>query len=174
MQATKDLTSALRDMDPSGNRPPSATSVAMEEIEAEARYANRTQWNGPIIDTHSFGAITLFAASDYARCFAEVFGPGPTPVYGHLVLARSALEACVISAWLNEPVSDPAERIKRGLCERIYSATELKRLKIGGDDGAARVQYWKNVGDRVRLVTNRRPWQASGRRCQATFHPEGF
>jgi len=116
----------------------------------------------------------MFAASDYARSFAEVFWTGPTPVYGHLVLARSALEACVISAWLNEPVSDPAEEDQAGLCEQIYSATELKRLKIGGDDGAARVQYWKNVATAFgwsRTEDHGKPVVGDVKR---PFHPEGF
>jgi hypothetical protein len=66
------------------------------------------------------------------------------PVYGHLVVARSALEAAVISAWLNEPAIEPDERVKRGLCEQIYNAWELVRLRVE-EDARDRVDRWQAV-----------------------------
>ena len=115
----------------------------MAEIDAEARdFARRTSWAAPITDTHSFGAMTLLAASDYVRTYADSIDADGTPVYGHLVVARSALEACVISAWLNEPGIQPADRVKRGLCEQLYNSMELVRLNIE-DNARQRVDAWK-------------------------------
>lgn len=120
-------------------------SKAIDEIAAEAKtLAKRSTWDGPIRDTHSFGGVTLIAANDYARTFGEAFADSPTPVYGHLVVARSALESSVVSAWLNDPTVDPVERVKRGLCEQLYSAMELLRLDIE-ENPQERVDRWKTV-----------------------------
>ena len=115
----------------------------MREIAGEAdTYRHQSGWNHPITDTHTLGALTLFAACDYTRGFANAVEAEPVPVYAHLVLVRAALEACVVSAWLNEPGIAHIERIKRGLCEQLYSALELRRL--GVDDGATdRIDRWK-------------------------------
>jgi hypothetical protein len=40
------------------------------------------------------------------------------------------LESCVVSTWLNEGAIAFDERVKRGLCEVIYSANEVKKLKL--------------------------------------------
>jgi len=120
----------------------SATSKAMDEIASEQAWAKRSDWENPASDTHSIGGITLAAASDYARSFAQALDTDETPVYGHLVVARTALETSVISAWLNSPTVDVAERIRRGLCEQLYSAMELKRLKID-PDANERIARWK-------------------------------
>jgi hypothetical protein len=121
----------------------------MAEIAVEQSYANRSEWPSPISETHTFGEMTLRAASDYARTFADALGVGDRgPVYGHLVLVRAALEACVVSWWLNEPGIDPAERIKRGLCEHLYSANEIRRLNIQ-EDAAERVERWERVASNL-------------------------
>jgi hypothetical protein len=109
---------------------PWADSPAMSEIAVEQGYAKRSSWENPITDTHMLGGLTLRAATDYVRGFAETLAADNPPVYAHLVLARSALEACVISSWLNQLGIGSSERIKRGLYEQVYSATELARLGI--------------------------------------------
>jgi hypothetical protein len=86
--------------------------------------------------------MTLTAAADFARSFAVLIGGDATPVYGHLVVARSVFDACVVAAWLNEPKTDATERVKRGLCEQLYSAMELVRLGLE-DDAAERRDFWK-------------------------------
>lgn len=134
-------------------------SVAIDEIAAEARgFGTHTDWDGPIRDTHSFGGTTLFAASDYARSFAELFAAGRTPVHGHLSLARSTLETSVVAAWLNDPAVDPGERVRHGLCEQLYNASELVRLGLE-PDAKQRLQRWKDVaagfGDRIKRVAER-------------------
>ena len=97
-----------------GNLPSAAANVAMSDLQAEARFAERfgEDWLGPVRDTQTFGGMTLVAASDYGQCYAELYTGDRAPVYGHLVLARAGLEACVISSWLNDPRIDTMERIK--------------------------------------------------------------
>src|SRR5436309_14155984 len=63
---------------------PSATSRAMGEFAEEQAYGKRSSWERPVSDTHMFGGLTLGAASDYLRGFAELFDSGDPPVYAHL------------------------------------------------------------------------------------------
>jgi hypothetical protein len=110
-----------------------AGSFAMAEISDEPGYSNRSGWDTPFGDTHLLGALTLRAATDYVRLFAEAFNAGEMPLYGHLVLARAALEASVVCWWLSEPGIARDERLKRGLSEYVYSAVEEQRLKLAKD-----------------------------------------
>jgi hypothetical protein len=67
-------------------------SPAMGELADEPGYQERCSWTGPITDTHVLGGLTLQAAADYVRTFAESFTTESIPMYGHLVVARAALE----------------------------------------------------------------------------------
>jgi hypothetical protein len=116
-------------------------SLAMKEIGDEPQYATRGSWDHPITDTHALGEMTLRAAADYVRSFAEAFTAQRPPIYGHLVLTRSALESSVVSWWLSEPGISREERIKRGLSEYLYSATEESWLELG-DDATEHVKEW--------------------------------
>jgi hypothetical protein len=130
-------------------------TAGMRDLEAEKGFADRfgTDWEVPVRDTHTLGAMTLLAASDYGHCYATLFDGSQTraPVFGHVVLARAGLEACVVSSWLNEPTIDTTERVKRGLCEQLYSAREVKRLgldsrageRLQALNGVATVCGWK-------------------------------
>jgi hypothetical protein len=109
---------------------PATDSQAMRELAAEDEYRSQSPWQNPIADTHTFGAMTLRAASDNVRTFATAFAAERPPLYGHLPVARAALESSVVSAWLNEPEIAYVERIKRGLCERLYSANEVNYLGL--------------------------------------------
>jgi hypothetical protein len=82
------------------------------------------------------------ARIDFLEIFAVLLDADSTPVYGHLVVARSVFDACIVAAWLNDPTTDTTERVKRGLCEQLYSAMELVRLRLE-DDAAERRDYWK-------------------------------
>ncbi len=93
------------------------------------------------MDTHLFGRITLRAAADNARTFGEAFDAPRPPLYGHLAVARAALEASLIAAWLNEPGIAYLERVKRGMCERLYSANEVRQLGIQADANETFAQY---------------------------------
>ena len=39
----------------------------------------------------------------------------------------------MVSAWLNQPDIAYVERVKRGLCELLYSANEVKKLELSPD-----------------------------------------
>ena len=123
------------------DRYPAHDSQGLRELEAEPQFRERSTWENPITDTHMFGRITLRAATDNARTFAEAFDAPRPPLYGHLALARATLEASVISAWLNEPGIAYLERVKRGMCERLYSANEVRRLGIQADADETLAQY---------------------------------
>jgi hypothetical protein len=124
---------------------PTAESRAMSERAEEASYSKRSSWEQPVTDTHLLGAATLRAASDYLRAFAELFRSDHPPLYAHLTVTRAALEAGVVSAWLNEPGIARIDRIKRGLCEMLYSANEVNALELD-PDGPEHVAFWKEVG----------------------------
>ena len=130
VEALQAFTTAVDDVALRHGNLPAPDSQAMGELAAEADYRSRSSWQNPITDTHTFGAMTLRAACDYVRTFAAAFAAERPPLYGHLTLARSALESSVVSAWLNEPDIAYVERIKRGLCERLYSANEIKWLDL--------------------------------------------
>lgn len=141
--AVRDLADAVGECAARHGHQPSASSRAMEEIAVEAQFAARSDgWREPIKDTHTFGGMTLAAAADFARSFAVLLDADSTPVYGHLVVARSVFDACVVAAWLNDPKADATERVKRGLCEQLYSAMELVRLGLEYD-AAERRDFWK-------------------------------
>ncbi len=43
------------------------------ELEIEEGLKGKTTWDRPLTDTHSMGGVTLLAATDYARCFGDLF-----------------------------------------------------------------------------------------------------
>ena len=92
-----------------------ASSGAMKELAAESDYRAASTWQNPITDTHTFGGITLRAATDHVCSFAQLFDTEQPPVYGHAVIARARFESSTVSAWLNEPRIGVPERIRRGL-----------------------------------------------------------
>jgi hypothetical protein len=124
------FTEAVRAVTERHGRYPLADSPAMRELADDADYGKRSGWDGPITNTHAMGGLTLTAANDYVRAFGEVLAAGKPPIYGHLVLARAALEASVVSAWLNEDGIARDERVKRGFSEYLYSAVEEERLEL--------------------------------------------
>jgi hypothetical protein len=130
---------------------PAAASRAMTDLAGEGRYVDRCgdDWPTPISDAHTFGSTTLVAATDYGHCYATLFSdPRRPPVFGYMVVARAALEACVISGWLNDPMIETEERIKRVLCEMLYSTQEVKRLALEGDDKSATAEAtWLRVAE---------------------------
>lgn len=118
----------------------------MSELAEEPTHGARSLWEGPVTDTHGFGALTLKAATDYVHAMADLFDTSHPPLYAHLTLARAALESTVVSAWLSEPGITGVERIKRGLCEMLYSAKEVDELKLDAR-GSERVTFWSEVAD---------------------------
>jgi hypothetical protein len=139
---------------------PTARSQAMTEVAEEQGYRTRSNWEQPLTDTHMLGGMTLQAAADYVRGLAELFDSAHPPIYAHLTLARGALEASVVSSWLSEPGITAVERIKRGLCEFLYSAREVNELNLGAD-GAAKVTWWNGVAHSF-------GWEVAGSRGRPT------
>ncbi len=145
MAATRDFTAAIDAVPERHGGLPSAASRAMSDRADEQNYRTRSAWEQPVTDTHMFGGATLRAASDYVRGIAELFASDHPPLYAHLTLARAALESAVVSAWLSEPGITGSERIKRGLCELLYSANEVSALQLDAR-GPENVGFWKDVG----------------------------
>jgi hypothetical protein len=125
VQAMRNLTDAILAVEPRHEHRPGDGSEADEEREFEKGLVGRSWWDGPITDTHRMGGVTLLAAADYARSLAELFTTPRVPVFGHLALARSVLEASMVSGWLNQPDIAPWQRVGRGLWEQVKSAAEL-------------------------------------------------
>jgi hypothetical protein len=125
---------------------PAHDSRAMGELADEQKYGRSSLWERPITETHALGGMTLRAATDYGCGFGELFGAPNPPLYAHLVVGRSAFEAAVVSAWLSDPGISSLDRIKRGLCEQLYSALEVDRLRLPADE-RARVARWQAVAE---------------------------
>jgi hypothetical protein len=144
VRATGNLTGAVTAMR-SERTQPDAESLAMGEVRDDADYGGRSGLDNPFTVVHMLGDLTLTAATDHVRAFREVFHESPSgdkvPIYAHLVIARAALEACVVSAWLNEPGIGRDERVKRGLSEFMYSAVEEQRVRYQ-PGGWARTRDW--------------------------------
>ena len=134
---------------------PSVDSVGMTELSREQEFARQDGWQNPITDTHMLGGATLRAAADYVRTFAEAFTAERPPMYGHLVVARSALESSAIAWWLSEPGVGAEERAKRGMSELLYSATEEAWLEIR-PNAAETVNEWVDYAAKLQWVATDR------------------
>src|ERR1700722_11112681 len=106
-----DFTTAVNAVTPRHGDISWAGSPAMAEISDESGYTGRSGWDAPLGDTHLLGSLTLRGGTDYVRMFAEAVNATATPLYGHLVLARAALEASVVCWWLSEPGIARDERV---------------------------------------------------------------
>lgn len=141
-----DFTTALNAVGPRHGDVAWDGSPAMTEISVQADYAKRSGWEEPFGDTHVLGALTLRAAADYVRLFAEAFNAAHAPLYGHLALSRAALESSVVCSWISEPSLGRDERVRRGLSEYLYSAVEEQRLELRSD-------AWQHVEDLIERAT---------------------
>jgi hypothetical protein len=111
VRATENLTGAVTALR-SERTQPDAESLAMGEVHDDADYGGRSGLDNPFTVVHMLGDLTLTAAADHVRAFSEVFRESPNvdkiPMYAHLVVARAALEACVVSAGTR--IAEPAVR----------------------------------------------------------------
>ena len=130
VETLRDLTEAIEAVRLRHGPLPIAESPGMREIADEASYAERSGLDAPFTLAHTLGGMTLAAVNDYVSTFAEAFTTEHVPVYGHLVLARAALEASTVSWWLSESDIARDDRIKRALSEFIYAAVEEWKLKL--------------------------------------------
>jgi Thiamine pyrophosphate enzyme, C-terminal TPP binding domain len=144
VDATRSLTDAITTRR-SARTQPDAGSLAMREIQDDASYGARSGLDHPFTVIHSLGGLTLLAATDHVRVYGDAFGENGNgamiSTHAHLVVARAALEASVVSAWLNEPGVARDERMRRGLSEFIYSAVEQQRVRYQ-PGGWARAREW--------------------------------
>jgi hypothetical protein len=136
VEALRSLAAAVDDVGASFTQP-SIDSQGLRELAEDPAFGTMSSWREPLRDTQVMGALTLRAAADMTRAFAESFDAERPPVWAHLNLAKSSLEASVVAAWLNEPGIAYEERIRRGLCERLFSAEQIRRL--GLDHGTEQV-----------------------------------
>lgn len=135
---------------------PADDSGAMRELACEeVRFVGRSNWLRPVKDAHSFGGVTLLATGDYVRSYAALLQQEETPVYGHLAVARGAMEAAGVCHWLNDPSIGTEERVKRALSERLYSARELGRFKV------RREQSQRQLAE-IRATATALGWSISG------------
>jgi hypothetical protein len=165
VEAMLQFASSVRAVGPRHGNIADAGSPAMKELSSEAAWARRSGWNEPFRDTHSIGGLTLGAACDYVTVFAQVFNGEHAPVYGHLVLARAALEASVVCWWLSEPGISRNSRAQRGLSEILYSAWEERRLDLAPDARQHLIDV-RQFADRLgwALVNRqRKPWSSRSR-----------
>ena len=160
VDGTRDLAIAVEAVRMRRGALPAAESAAMREVADEANYATRSGLDAPFTLTHTLAGLTLTAVSDYVRTFAEAFTTEHTPVYGHLVLARAALEAATVSRWLSESGLSRDKRLQRGLSEFIYAANEEWKLKLQ-PNGREVVKAWIEHASKLDwAVTDEkgRPW----------------
>jgi len=124
---------------------PTVPSVAISDISHENGFIARwgDDWPTPVQDAHTFGGMMLMAATDFGYSYASLFTGDRAPVYGHLALARAGLEASIVGSWISDPKIETEQRLKRTLCEQLYSAMEVKRLKIDKGIASANVERFK-------------------------------
>jgi len=131
--------------------------------------------------------MTLFACADYTRAFARLLTQEPPPVYAHLATARSVLEAGVVSAWLNDPGASVDERIRRALCEHLYSAKEEARLAnelkkfeddedalLRLDQAAKHLDHWADVATELGFAANTKAAKPSVGKTSRPLIPAGI
>lgn len=136
----------------------------MAELAAGAEFKGSSPWGDPVHDAHNLGGMLLVATSDCARALVQVLSPGVSPVYAHVVLARSSLELSSRAWWLFEPAIALRLCVARGMNERIFGLSQQTRLRLAEKDvaraserlnelfaEAARLDF-KTVPDRRRHV----------------------
>jgi hypothetical protein len=121
------LLDASRDLRESHGSLATAESPAMAELADEARYSGA--WGErPVESAHSWAGVLLVAAEDQLRTMCRIVVGEPT-LYGPQSLARSGLEMSGRAYWLTEPGIGVERRITRFATERLFNASELRRLK---------------------------------------------
>lgn len=110
----------------------------MAERTVQAQFAG--EWGmDPVVDAHAIGWMQLVVAEDLIKSLSRQFeAPGPSPVYGHVVLARAVIESCARAAWLADPSVTVRTRIARAQSERLYSIAEAMKIPGISDTSDAR------------------------------------
>jgi hypothetical protein len=118
-------------------RLPSANSPAMDELANQTEYAGR--WStDPMRLAQSAAGLCLHATEDHLETLCTVLDACPgaehfrAPIFGHMPLARAAVETSGRAGWLLEPGIPYSRRATRGVAELFYSRWENSRAT--GDD----------------------------------------
>lgn len=149
MQALRNLAEAVKATPLKHGRTPSALSKAAKELEYEAGYSSRCDWQTPVNDTFNTAGFALHAASDHALSFGALFDGNHIAVYSQMTVARALLEACTVSWWLDDPDIKTHQRVQRGLSEQLYSAHQLEYLGMDATADAARMAFWNGVAEKL-------------------------
>lgn len=161
VQVLRTLTKAVSEAPMRHNHMASADSVALHDRNFELNVEPRMREDEPLSCGLSLSGMTLAAASDYGRCFADMFTLDRAPVFGHLVVTRAALEACVVARWLSDTSVTSEVRAKRAVCALIYSAEEQKRLRLPELTGNGKsLDRWAGLAARLQWdigSRNRKP-----------------
>jgi hypothetical protein len=144
VEALRDLASVVSRAAARHGHLPSATSAAMSDLAAQAeRYVGRLEWEHPLQDAHTFGTMTLVAAADYERRYADLFDSDRAPVYGgNPVNSVSPRPRRILWSGVERrltirtPVtarSEPSRPRRRGLDHRQSSPPGGCSPAVGGD-----------------------------------------
>jgi hypothetical protein len=110
-----------------------ADSPAMAELNDEGRF--KGAWGQrPVGSAHDWAGVLLVGAESQLRTMCRVVVGEPS-LFGPQSLARSGLEMAGRAYWLTEPGIGVELRVARYETERLYNASELRRLR--GDDARA-------------------------------------
>jgi hypothetical protein len=159
VQVMRDLTNAIMAVEPRHKHRPEQGSEGAGELDFQEVIEKKTSWDKPITDTHSMGGVALLAATDYARGFAELFDGKRTPVFGHLALARAALEAATVAGWLGQFVQSrcPSRlRRHRGRARGVPLLSHCLRFSPSTEGGSVPEGLARRSTPRPNVIASRR------------------
>lgn len=131
------LLDASRTLAEDHERMAGADAPAMAELDAEERF--KGAWGErPVGSAHDWAGVLLVAAESQLRTMCRVVVGEPS-LFGPQSLARSGLEMAGRSYWLTEPGIGVERRVARYETERLYNASELRRL-TGDAETATRIE----------------------------------
>jgi hypothetical protein len=114
---------------------PDAGSSAMAELAAEPEYEGAEPWGDePVRQAHNMASLLLVGADDSARSACTLLSQERTPVYAHMVLARSTLELAGRAWLLVDNGIGIRLRIARGFNDRLYGLGQQDFLPLEGAD----------------------------------------
>jgi hypothetical protein len=132
-------------------RLPDADSRGMRERAAGLRFAADQPWGSdPASWPQELANVILFGGEDQAKTMIHALQHRTTPVYGHIVLARSAIEHAAKAYWLLDPRASVKLRIARGMNERLHTLAETIRLPLPADEHRKARQRRAEIWERAK------------------------